>query len=428
MATQTQKKFYKYAVNGETYYDAVPDTGNVPSGYTPITAQEFVTGGEAFRARHPVDGSNYVTDANLALARSVTPSATGAGQSGYEIVNGVPQKVGTEAAKAQEQADIASGKLVQIGTSPTGQPLYAPAGSPATQARLQTNQPAPLGSTERTNQLLAEASQQTGIPAQQFQTNQAPQTSQTTQGGAASQLPTAENYGLTGQNAQTFDLLKGYLEKLTTNGQSINPNVEITPERVSEFMKQAQSNIDEFIPYASKEIKPFYENQLKIAREGFLRSAGYSQQQLVEHEAELERKFSETQKGIGESAAESGFAQSGMRFRQERENVDATQRALGQARSQVGNQVTGLASTFAQNFGTANLPQMNIGSTPQVGDNSFTRNGSSPFYQLSPETYNGLKGEQEFGQEAAIRSRAAELENAFRSSQATAQQRKLTLS
>ncbi len=142
---ETQNKFYKYVVNGETYYDAVPDAGNVPSGYTPITAQEFITGGEAFRARHPVDGAKYVTDAKLALARSVAPTDTGAGQSGYEMVNGVPMPVGTQEAIAQQKADIASGKLVQIGTSPTGQPLYAPAGSPATQVSTNTTQNSTTG-------------------------------------------------------------------------------------------------------------------------------------------------------------------------------------------------------------------------------------------------------------------------------------------
>ena len=143
MPPQTQNKFYKYSVNGEEYYTAQPDAGNTPYGHTPITAQEFITGGEAFRARHPIDGSNYVTDAHLALARGALPTDMGAGQSGYEIVNGVPQKAGTEAAKTQEKADIASGKLVQIGTSPTGQPLYSTPGSPAqlqTQATQQATQ------------------------------------------------------------------------------------------------------------------------------------------------------------------------------------------------------------------------------------------------------------------------------------------------
>ena len=238
----------------------------------------------------------------------------------------------------------------------------------------------------------------------------------------------ASQYGLTGESAQLVNLFQTYLDKLATNGQSINPNIEITPDRVSEFMAKAQSDIDQFIPYASKEIKPFYENQLKVAREGFLRSAGYSQQQLLQHEAGLERKFTETQRGIGEQAAEQGFAQSGLRFRQERENIDATQRAIGQARETVGQRVTGLASEFAQKYGTANLPGFNVGATPKVGDFDFTRpSAEQPFYQLSPETYAGLQGEQTFAQESATRKRAAELESAFRSKAAVDQQRQLTL-
>ena len=66
--------------------------------------------------------------------------------------------------------------------------------------------------------------------------------------------------------------------------------------------------------------------------------------------------------------------------------------------------------------------------TAGAGALSFTRPGTeTPLYELSPEVYQGLVGEQPFAQEAAKRTRVSELESAFRTQQQAQQLRQLTL-
>lgn len=88
-APQTQRKFYSFVVNGEVYPAVVPYTGNIPSGHTELTASRWLEVAEAFRARHPIDGHVYATDADIALARSVLPNALGGGASGFVMIDGV---------------------------------------------------------------------------------------------------------------------------------------------------------------------------------------------------------------------------------------------------------------------------------------------------------------------------------------------------
>lgn len=297
---------------------------------------------------------------------------------------------------------------------------------------------------ERTRAMLAQTAAEGSKPfagssydtgsLQSIQTNKAPQptikapqSTQTTPPTPTAPVDTAGKYGLTGENAQMVNLLQQYLDKLTQSGQKLNPNVDITPDRVAEFMAHAQSNLDTFLPYANKEIKPYFENKLKVARNDFLTTLGYSRDQLIATEQKLGEQYKLGQEQIGESAAESGFALSGRRMQQEQQLANTTQRTIEQGRQKMGFDASNLAGTFAQQYGTSNVPQFNIGTAPKVGDMSFApQGGEQPFYQLSPETYAGLKGEQEFAQEAATRKRASELEEAFRGTAATTQQRSLT--
>jgi peptidoglycan hydrolase-like protein with peptidoglycan-binding domain len=162
--TQTQNKFYKTVVNGQTYYEALPDLGNVPFGYTPISYNEFQSGLNSEISRYQNLASqnpgnpDYAKTAHgyqslLSKYVGTESSATGAGQSGY-ITNpttGKPQMLSQYVGDQANQAAIASGQMVQIGTAANGQPLYAPKGSyaatPGTQATAQNPNPTAGGGT-----------------------------------------------------------------------------------------------------------------------------------------------------------------------------------------------------------------------------------------------------------------------------------------
>lgn len=224
--------------------------------------------------------------------------------------------------------------------------------------------------------------------------------------------------GLTG-------VTQGVLDGLQQQGFTINPNVEITAERAAEFMKFAEKNASKFLPYAQKEIAPFYENQFKLARESFLNELGYSRDEILRQEQELERQYGQDVRSIGESAAEQGFAQSGLRQRAERDLATDTQSVLDSGRRQLGYGAGNAARQFAQLYGSKNLPTLSLSKAPRVlAGGGFSRpGGQNQMYQLSDDIYDKLTGSKEFEQRAQEQGRAFELEGQYNSFAATPQPR-----
>lgn len=234
--------------------------------------------------------------------------------------------------------------------------------------------------------------------------------------------------GLEGVYKELYDAAKIMLDELQRRGETVNTAIEITPEKAAEFMKKAEGDLGTFLPYAEKEILPYYQNQLKVAREGFLTDLGYSRDQILRNELDLERQYGQAVRQLGEGAAESGFAQSGIRQREERQLAEETGRNIAENRRQFEFGAGQAARNFAGIFGTGNTPGFSIGGAPGVGagEGGFTRGtGELPLYNLSDETYRNLKGSQEYEQEAAVRRRASDLEGGFRAGEALRLQRSL---
>lgn len=238
--------------------------------------------------------------------------------------------------------------------------------------------------------------------------------------GALDQLRSQNSQlaGLPADFQELYASLDTMLKELYKRGQSINPNISISPEKIAEFLKVAEG-----------EINPYFQTQLKLAREGFLRSVGYQTDEVLRKERELERTYGKAVRNIGENAADTGFALSGRRQEEERELAEGTQEEIEARRRELSFGTQGLAQSYAQLYGKpGDLPQ--IGNAPRVlqGQGSFQQQGgSSPLYSLSPETYDSLVGSQEFERRGAVQSRASGLEEAFRTQQAINQQRSLTL-
>ena len=247
----------------------------------------------------------------------------------------------------------------------------------------------------------------------------APQSGTTGQTGASGGTGTPDLSTLPPEFQQMYSELNNFLAELQKRGQVLNPNIEITPEKTAEFLSQAE-----------REINPYYAGQLKLAKDTLLNSVNYGQQNLLTQEQRAQQQYGTGVRQLGESAAEQGFAQSGLRQRDERQLASDTQNAIDDARNQFSYNAGNAARTFAQQFGSAELPQFNIGQAPRAlpGTGSFASgSGSLPLYQLSPDTYSGLVGEQEFARRGQVQSRASQLEEAFRGTQANAQQRQLIL-
>lgn len=236
--------------------------------------------------------------------------------------------------------------------------------------------------------------------------------------GGASNTETSQ-YNLSPDDQAIYDQLKGYLDKLQANGQSINPDVQITGQQTADFLNQAAS-----------EINPYYQDQLKTARDTLLRSLGYSEDQILKNEQDLQTSYQKADQGLTSSAAENGTAQSGQRVLDESNLATATQASIDSGRAALANTANNAAATFAQNYGTKNLPDSTITGAPQVaaGATGFTSsNGSAPVYQLSDNVYDGLVGTNEYNRRAAVQSRASQLEQAFRGTAANNQSRQIQL-
>lgn len=217
----------------------------------------------------------------------------------------------------------------------------------------------------------------------------------------------------------TLGSLEKYLKELEKRGKVLNPNIQLDAKTLAQFTKQAE-----------QEINPYYSSQLKLARESLLSSAGYSRDDVLRTEEELERQYKTQFKELGESAADRGFAQSGIRNVEEQELAGNTQRTVDDNRRKLEFNVENSARQFAQAYGSKELPSVSIGERPLIGagETGFSKQaGSRQLYSLDSGIYDSLIGSQEFERRGAVKSRSSELESAFRSNQALQQQRSLTL-
>ena len=226
--------------------------------------------------------------------------------------------------------------------------------------------------------------------------------------------------GLPDEYKSVLDQIKNVLDETVKRGQVVNPAIEITPEKTAEFLKQAEGEID-----------PYYAGQVKLAREGFLESVGYDKQSVANFERKLESTFKQGFKQIGSGAADVGFAQSGQRNQQEQQLVGETQQSIDEQRRALQGRAGELSRAFAQQYAGApgyTAPTAGMYEAPKVSDAGFsTSSVERPLYTLSPDIYDQLIGTEEYNRRAAKKSRASELESAFRESEAIKQQRALTI-
>ena len=199
--------------------------------------------------------------------------------------------------------------------------------------------------------------------------------------------------------------LNQYIQDQYAQGNILNPNVKITPQTLVQFLSQAEN-----------EINPYYSSQLKLARESLQRTLGYTTDEIRISEKEAERKYGRELRGIGESAAEKGFALSGLRQREEQDLAQTTQDTLEAQRRKLSFTAGGLGETFAQKYGSpSNIPT--ISSTPRVlgGEPAFQQDTrQAPLYSLSPSVYDSLIGSEEFARRSAVQQRASQLEEGQR--------------
>lgn len=365
---------------------------------------------------------------------SVVQSRVGGGTTALKDINSIKENFGT-------QGPVTQGEVLTLSTSPDN----PQAGILTSNLQGQLNTVTPIAQREQQLRTLNtleqgdvlgfQASRQSGEPYtpvtaygralmagesagqgadQLFSSNIATGLLQASGGGFAG-VPE----GLPPYFQELYDTLNTYLKELQKRGQILNPNVEITPEKVAEFMKQAEAEID-----------PFYQNQLKIARESFLRSIGYATEDVLRQEKQAEKNYTRQLRELQSAAAEKGFALSGERVRSEQELAQETQEQLDARRKQLQFQTGTAARDVAGLFGAEAIGAPTIAGGPTVagGETGFSYSGRQlPLYELDPAVYQGLVGQKEFERRGALKKRASELEAGYREQEVLKQQRNLIL-
>lgn len=240
------------------------------------------------------------------------------------------------------------------------------------------------------------------------------------QAGTGGAVGVGGSSGGSSQTEELYNTLVTYFEELKRRGLAVNPNIEITPEKAAEFLKQAET-----------EISPYYATRLSVARDNLLRDFGYTAQQISETERRLEQQYGRAVQQTGEAAAEQGFALSGKRQQQERDLAMETQQQIDDRRRQLEFDATNQVANFAGQFGTRNLPTLpTLSAAPRVlaGERTFDKPATQTgLYSLNPSIYDALKGTEEFQRDSDILSRASGLEDIYRTKAANENLRTLSL-
>lgn len=205
-----------------------------------------------------------------------------------------------------------------------------------------------------------------------------------------------------GPYADLYKQMQDYLDKLQKNGQVINPNVQITPDQLAAFATQAAT-----------QIHPYYATQLGAATDSFLSNLGYNTDQFKNSISQAQTQYGRNLETLGASAADRGFAQSGIRQKEEGQLASDTQNNLDQLRGSLFNTSQNAARQFATTYGGAQVPGApQIGAAPRVlsGQSQFDTSGSnSGIYQLDPNIYSRLIGSEQNSEKSATDTLASQL-------------------
>ena len=237
--------------------------------------------------------------------------------------------------------------------------------------------------------------QTTGQMATDIQNNQTPSVF-TSDPDIQSQINTLppEIQGLVSQ-------LTRMLEKTLEAGQVLNPDIELTPERLKEFTDQATT-----------ELEPYYQEVINQAKGDIELSLNRLSEDYKRGVSRAEEPFKEGLARQSESEAQAGLTYGSERGLRERQNVQSQQRSLDDVFRTVERGVQDTARAGERSLGSGFLSGLQ---SPQFSPFTASTGG---FSQGTPRTIfnlqGGLMGEKPKQRGVDIRTRASELEDISR--------------
>jgi peptidoglycan hydrolase-like protein with peptidoglycan-binding domain len=193
------------------------------------------------------------------------------------------------------------------------------------------------------------------------------------------------------------------LQKGIEDGKVINPNIEITPEKLKEFYTLATSELD---PYYKEQMANYQEDlNTSISR----LSEDYNK--TIERTKDPFRKTLETQAG---TEAEQGTVYSSGRQDRLSETVNQQQQQLSDVFTAAQRKTQDLGTNYERQMGSSAARSLNL---PGITSFNATETGITPGQQSIGFTPSGnsLIGTLPGQREVAIRTRASGLEKDYRS-------------
>lgn len=186
--------------------------------------------------------------------------------------------------------------------------------------------------------------------------------------------------------------LQQYLQNTLAQGKTINPNIELTPATVQQFLDQAKG-----------EINPYYASQLDSMKNELKSSLDLMQRQYDLSKQGQEAQFKQDLKNTREKLADQGAAYSGFRGQQEQQLQQGAQRSIQSLTNAAAGNAGSALYNAAQALGSRNISDLGLGSfgTPTVstaGAGGFGTSGTTSFY--NPTT---ITGNLEYNQNADVR-------------------------
>lgn len=257
---------------------------------------------------------------------------------------------------------------------PGAREAYSGQSQTQTRSLATIDQTAPLGSAERTRQLLEQgrelgqiASRYTRIPFEEQNTLQG-------QNMAPGNVPGGQ---LRPEEQNTLGIIEQWLQKLTQSGYTINP------QRIAQGI--TEKDMADLLTRAQKEVEPFYASALNLAKENLLQDFGWGREDILRYEKSKEQELGRRFENIGAEEAETGTALSGRRIQRELMTQQETGEDIASKRRQLQRAGIGELGTFAQKYGGRELPSLTLPEAPTISGGRFQYSGrESPFYETGP--------------------------------------------
>lgn len=191
------------------------------------------------------------------------------------------------------------------------------------------------------------------------------------------------------------------LGKTVESGKVVNPNIEITPEKVAEFTSQATSELD-----------PYYQEQIKNYQADLDTSIKRLSEDFSTGVRNAEEPFKLNLAAQAESEAQAGLTYSSSRNNRLSTAVNEQQQKIDELAKSTGRNIQDAYTTAERSLGSNILNSIAKTYLPNynVSSSGFNQNGTSNVSSLQGNLAGTINKEKT----TAIKSRASELEEAYR--------------